>query len=178
MKAPRTHELSKRLAAAKVRDKLAFSHMFDHACELEEELKTSQGACELFAAGQESYLKEISELSRRNYDKGCILDHLGDILDLPNEATDDEIHYEAIRVIRERCETPTVDEEAEFHASDDADPPYNWISYETAKALEERAIIAEAQAARWKEEFERLQAEETDQAWNPGDWLTIKKTES
>lgn len=99
MKAPRTEELSKQLAAAKVRDRLAFSHMFDHACELEQELQTQKGACELFAAGQESYLKEISELSRRNYGKSCILDKIADILDLPNEATDDEIYSEAIRVI-------------------------------------------------------------------------------
>lgn len=38
MKALRTHALSEQLQAAKVRDKLAFSHMFDHACKLEGEI--------------------------------------------------------------------------------------------------------------------------------------------
>lgn len=33
----------------------------------------------------------------------------------------------------------TVDEEAELHSGDDADPPMNWISYETAKRLEDKA---------------------------------------
>lgn len=36
--APTTHELSASLQRAKVRDRLAFSYMFDHACELEESL--------------------------------------------------------------------------------------------------------------------------------------------
>ena len=61
MKAPKTHELSKRLAAAKVRDKLAFSHMFDHACELEDTLQAEQ---EIREGGERCAMIDHNEIKR------------------------------------------------------------------------------------------------------------------